>query len=79
MFVKSEAKMTSSAFMPPTLAIIFHYPNSWHNTTVKSWSPLILLLQIPPLSQLQVVTHSIQFVLITQWQLSAINASTSPH
>ena len=34
MSVKSKVKMTSS-FMPPTLGTTLHYPNSWHNTTVK--------------------------------------------
>ena len=33
MYVKSKVKMTSS-FMP--LARILHYPNSWHNTTLKT-------------------------------------------
>ena len=35
MSVKRTIKITSS-FMPPTLATILHYPNSWHNTTVKT-------------------------------------------
>ena len=35
MSVKSNVKITSS-FMPLTLGIILHYPNSWHNTTVKT-------------------------------------------
>ena len=35
MSVKSKVKMTST-FMPLTLATILHYPNSWHNTTVKT-------------------------------------------
>ena len=26
----------ASSFMPLTLATILHYPNSWHNTTVKT-------------------------------------------
>ena len=38
MSVKSKVKMTSS-FMAPTLATTLHYPNSWHNTTVKNRSP----------------------------------------
>ena len=35
MSVKSKIKMTSSS-VPPTLATTLHYPNSWHNTTVKT-------------------------------------------
>ena len=32
---ESKVQMTSS-FMPLTLATTLHYPNSWHNTTVKT-------------------------------------------
>ena len=35
MYVKSKVNMNSSS-MPPTLAMILHYPNSWHNTAVKT-------------------------------------------
>ena len=33
--VKSKVKMTSS-FMLLTLATVLHYPNSWHNTTMRT-------------------------------------------
>ena len=36
MLVKSEVKMPPFSFMPPTLVTFLHYPNSWHNTTVKT-------------------------------------------
>ena len=35
MFVKRKIKMTPSS-MPSTLATNLHYPNSWHNTHVKT-------------------------------------------
>ena len=31
---ESKVMMTAYSFMPPTLATLLHYPNSWHNTTV---------------------------------------------
>ena len=34
MSLKSKIKMIS-LFMPPTFATTLHYPNSWHDTTVK--------------------------------------------
>ena len=47
-------KMTSSS-MPPTLATSLHYPNSWHNTTVKTRSPLMIQLQYQALSKFHVI------------------------
>ena len=35
MYVKSEVKMNSSS-MPLASATTLHYPNSWHNTNVKT-------------------------------------------
>ena len=35
MLLKSYVKMTPFSFMLPTLATLFHCPNSWDNTTVK--------------------------------------------
>ena len=40
--LKSLVKMTPLSFIPPTLATSLHYPNSWHSTTLKTLSPLIL-------------------------------------
>ena len=39
-----KIKSTSSS-MPPTLATPLHYPNSWHNTTLKTRSPLMIKVQ----------------------------------
>ena len=49
---------------------------SWHNTTMKAWSPLIIQVQFQPLFKLLGITPSIIGVLISQWQLSAINLNT---
>ena len=49
----------------PTLTTTLHYPNSWHNTTVKTRIPLILQVQYQPLSKLPMITPSILSVLIT--------------
>ena len=57
----------------------FALHNSWHNPTVKTWSPLILQVQYQSLSKPPLITPSIPSVLITLWQLSAINPSTSSH
>ena len=77
MSVKSKVKMTS-IFVPWTLATILHCPNSWHNTIVKTCSPQIFQTHFQPLPKLPLVTPTINFVLITQWQHSATNPSTSP-
>ena len=70
-----KMKMSSSS-MPPTLATPLHCPNSWHNTTMKARSPLIIQVKFQPLFKLLIFTPSILSVLITQWKLSAINLST---
>ena len=66
MSVKSKVKMTSS-FMPLTLATTLHYPNSWHITTGKTWSPLIPQVHVQPLPKLPVITPPIQVALIIKW------------
>ena len=65
-FITVKIKMTSSS-MPPTLATPLHYPNSWHNTTVKTRSPLIIQVQYQPLPKLHVIIPSNLSVHITQW------------
>ena len=64
-FIPVRIKMTSSS-MPPTLAISLHYPNSWHNTPVKTRIPLIIQVHYQPLPKLHVIKPSNQSVLITQ-------------
>ena len=64
-FIPVRIKMTSSS-MPPTLATSLHYPNSWHNTPVKTRSPLMIQLQYQPLPKLHVIIPSNLSVLITQ-------------
>ena len=76
-FIAVKIKMASSS-MPPTLAIPLHYPNSWHNTMVKTRIPLMLQVQYQPLSKPQVIIPSNLSVLITQWKPCAINPSTPP-
>ena len=61
-----------------TLITTLHYPNLWQNTTMKTWIPLILQVQYQRLFKLPVITPPILSVLMTQWQPSAINHSTSP-
>ena len=68
-------KMTSPC-MPPTLATPLHYPNSWHNTTVKTMSPLMIQVQYQPLPKLHVIIPSNLSVLITKW-ISQCNGSSS--
>ena len=65
-FIRVRIKMTSSS-MPPTLATSLHYTNSWHNTPVKTRSPLSIQLQYRPLPKLHVIIPSNLSVLITQW------------
>ena len=64
-FIPVRIKMTSSS-MPPTLATSLHYPNSWHNTPVKTRIPLMTQLQYQPPPKLHVVIPSNLCVLITQ-------------
>ena len=64
-FIPVRIKMTSSS-MPPTLATSLHYPNSWHNTPMKTRSPLMTQLQYQPLPKLHVIIPSYLSVLITQ-------------
>ena len=64
-FMTVKIKMTSSS-MPPTLATPLHYPNSWHNTTVNTRSPLMIQVQYEPLPKLHVIIPSNIRVLITQ-------------
>ena len=59
-----DFKMTLSC-MSPTLATPLHYPNSWHNTTVKTCSPLILQVQYQLPSKPPVITPSTVNVLVT--------------
>ena len=47
-FIPVRFKMTSSS-MSPTLATPLHYPNSWHNTTVKTRIPMMIQVQYQPL------------------------------
>ena len=65
-FITVKIKMTSSS-MPPTLAATLQYPNSWHNTTVKTRIPLMIKVQYQPLPKLHVIIPSNLSVLITQW------------
>ena len=74
-FIHVRFKMTSSS-MPPTLATPLHYPNSWHNTTVKTRRPLMIQVQYPPLPKLHVIIPSNISVLITQW-ISLCNGGSS--
>ena len=48
-----------------TLTTTLHCHNSWHNTTLKTWIPLILQVQHQPLSKPPVIMPSIPNVLIT--------------
>ena len=64
--ITERFKMTSSS-MPPTLATPLHYPNSWHDTTVKTRIPLMIQAQYQPLPKLHVIIPSNLRVLITQW------------
>ena len=75
-FIPVRIKMTSSS-MPPTLATSLHYPNSWHNTPVKTRSPLLIQLQYQPLPKLHVIIPSNLSVLITQWIPQCIGSSSS--
>ena len=74
-FIPVRIKMTSSS-MPTTLATSLHYPNSWHNTPVKTRSPQSIQLQYQPLPKLHVIIPSNLSVLITQW-ISQCNGSSS--
>ena len=74
-FIPVGIKMTSYS-MPPTLATSLHYPNSWHNTPVKTRSPLSIQLQYQPLPKLHVIIPSNLSVLKTQW-ISQCNGSSS--
>ena len=76
-FIPVRFKMTCSS-MPLTIATPLHYPNLWHNTTVKTRSPLMFQVQYQPLPKLHVIIPSNLSALITQWLPSAINPSTSP-
>ena len=49
-----------------SLRTSLHYPNSWHNTPVKSRSPLMTQLQYQPLPKLHVIIPSNLSVFITQ-------------
>ena len=53
-FITVKIKMTSSS-MPPTLVTPLHYPNSWHNTTVKTRIPLMTQVQYQPLPKVHVI------------------------
>ena len=64
-FMPVRIKMTSSS-MPPTLATSLHYPNSWHNTPVKTRIPLMIQVKYQPLPKLHVIIPSNLSVLITQ-------------
>ena len=74
-FITVRVKMTSSS-MPPTLATSLHYPNSWHNTTVKTMSPLMIQVQYQPFPKIHVIIPSNLSVLITQL-ISQCNGSSS--
>ena len=64
-FIPVRFKMTSSS-MPPTLATPLHYPNLWHNTTLKTRSSLIIQVQYQRHPKLHVIIPSNLSVLITQ-------------
>ena len=74
-FIPVRFNMTSSS-MPPTLATPLHYPNSSHNTTVETRSPLRIQVQYQPLPKLHLVIPSNLTVLITQW-ISLCNGPSS--
>ena len=74
-FIHVRFKMTSSS-MPPTSATPLHYPNSWHNTTVKTMIPLMVQVQYQSLPKLHVIIPSNLSVLTTQW-ISQCNGSSS--
>ena len=74
-FIPVRIKMTSSS-MPATLATSLHYPNSWHNTPVKTRTPLMTQLHYQPLPKLHVIIPSNLCVLITQ-KISQCNGSSS--
>ena len=65
-FITVKIKMTSSS-MPPTIATPLHYPNSWHNTIVKTRIPLMIQVHYQPLPKLHGIVPSNLSVLITQW------------
>ena len=65
-FITLKIKMTSSS-MPPTLATYLHYSNSWHITTLKVRSPLMIQVQYKLLPNFHVIIPSNLSVLITQW------------
>ena len=75
-FIPVRFKMTSSS-MPPTLATPLHYPNLWHNTTVKTRSALMVQVQYQPLPKLHVIIPSNLSVLITQWIFQCNGSSSS--
>ena len=72
-FITGKIKMISSS-MPPTLVTTLHYPNSWHNTTVKTRIALMIQVQYQPLPKPHVIIPSNLSVLITHW-ISQCNQS----
>ena len=56
-FVKIYAKMTLSSLILQSSGGHLHYPISWHNTTMRTRSPLINPVQFQPLPRLTMVMH----------------------